>query len=105
MSFHLAASAPFGGCAGVQAGKGSSVSKGETLVDTARNIEAMGVDVMVMSASPFAGAALQLVAGGELQRDQRRRRGSMSTRPRRCWTSTRMAERLRSDWRVSTSRA
>lgn len=28
-------------------GKGSSVSKGETLVDTARNIEAMGVDVMV----------------------------------------------------------
>ncbi len=28
--------------------KGSSVSKGETLVDTARNIEAMGVDVMVM---------------------------------------------------------
>ncbi|MEM1447209.1 MAG: aspartate carbamoyltransferase catalytic subunit [Planctomycetota bacterium] len=28
-------------------GKGSSVSKGETLVDTARTIEAMGVDVMV----------------------------------------------------------
>lgn len=28
-------------------GKGSSVSKGETLVDTARNIEAMGVDVVV----------------------------------------------------------
>ncbi|QOV89360.1 aspartate carbamoyltransferase catalytic subunit [Humisphaera borealis] len=27
--------------------KGSSVSKGETLVDTARNIEAMGVDVIV----------------------------------------------------------
>src|SRR3954451_12233679 len=25
--------------------KGSSVSKGETLIDTARNIEAMGVDV------------------------------------------------------------
>jgi aspartate carbamoyltransferase catalytic subunit len=29
-------------------GKTSSVSKGETLVDTARNIEAMGVDVMVV---------------------------------------------------------
>lgn len=29
------------------AGKGSSVSKGETLRDTARNIEAMGVDVIV----------------------------------------------------------
>lgn len=28
-------------------GKGSSVSKGETLTDTARNIEAMGVDVIV----------------------------------------------------------
>jgi aspartate carbamoyltransferase catalytic subunit len=28
--------------------KGSSVSKGETLVDTARNIEAMGIDVMVV---------------------------------------------------------
>src|SRR5271163_4387023 len=28
--------------------KGSSVSKGETLVDTARNIEAMGVDVIVL---------------------------------------------------------
>src|SRR3954463_3714515 len=28
--------------------KGSSVSKGETLIDTARNIEAMGVDVIVV---------------------------------------------------------
>jgi aspartate carbamoyltransferase catalytic subunit len=29
-------------------GKGSSTVKGETLVDTARNIEAMGVDIMVV---------------------------------------------------------
>jgi aspartate carbamoyltransferase catalytic subunit len=36
--------------------KGSSVSKGETLVDTARNIEAMGVDVIVLR-HPAAGAA------------------------------------------------
>jgi aspartate carbamoyltransferase catalytic subunit len=36
--------------------KGSSVSKGETLVDTARNIEAMGVDVIVIR-HPAAGAA------------------------------------------------
>jgi aspartate carbamoyltransferase catalytic subunit len=36
--------------------KGSSVSKGETLVDTARNIEAMGVDVIVLRHSS-AGAA------------------------------------------------
>lgn len=36
--------------------KGSSVSKGETLVDTARNIEAMGVDIMVVRHAA-AGAA------------------------------------------------
>src|SRR5205085_29010 len=35
---------------------GSSVSKGETLIDTARNIEAMGVDVIVVR-HPAAGAA------------------------------------------------
>src|SRR5947199_2313164 len=35
---------------------GSSVSKGETLIDTARNIEAMGVDVIVIR-HPAAGAA------------------------------------------------
>jgi aspartate carbamoyltransferase catalytic subunit len=36
--------------------KGSSVSKGETLIDTARNIEAMGIDVLVIR-HPAAGAA------------------------------------------------
>src|SRR5918995_1672009 len=36
--------------------KGSSVSKGETLIDTARTIEAMGVDVLVIR-HPAAGAA------------------------------------------------
>jgi aspartate carbamoyltransferase catalytic subunit len=36
--------------------KGSSVSKGETLIDTARNIEAMGVDIIVIRHSA-AGAA------------------------------------------------
>src|SRR5437016_9982402 len=39
--------------------KGSSVSKGETLVDTARNIEAMGVDVIVLRHSA-AGSAMLL---------------------------------------------
>lgn len=39
--------------------KGSSVSKGETLIDTARNIEAMGVDIIVIRHSA-AGAALLL---------------------------------------------
>src|SRR5690348_15486511 len=36
--------------------KGSSVSKGETLIDTARNIEAMGIDIIVVR-HPAAGAA------------------------------------------------
>lgn len=39
--------------------KMSSTSKGETLVDTARNIEAMGVDVMILR-HPAAGAAKRL---------------------------------------------
>lgn len=39
--------------------KGSSISKGETLRDTARNIEAMGVDVIVCR-HPLSGAAVQL---------------------------------------------
>ena len=41
------------------AGKGSSVSKGETLADTARTIEAMGVDVMVIRHG-LSGAAVKL---------------------------------------------
>jgi len=36
--------------------RGSSVSKGETLVDTARNIEAMGIDILVVR-HPAAGSA------------------------------------------------
>src|ERR1700733_15329483 len=39
--------------------KGSSVSKGETLIDTARNIEAMGVDIIVIR-HPAPGAAVLL---------------------------------------------
>ncbi|HZL38500.1 MAG TPA: aspartate carbamoyltransferase catalytic subunit [Tepidisphaeraceae bacterium] len=39
--------------------KGSSVSKGETLIDTARTIEAMGIDIMVLR-HPAAGAATLL---------------------------------------------
>src|SRR5438034_1553484 len=38
--------------------KGSSVAKGETLVDTARNIEAMGVDVIVIRHSAAGSATL-----------------------------------------------
>ncbi len=39
--------------------KMSSTSKGETLIDTAKNIEAMGVDIMVVR-HPAAGAAKRL---------------------------------------------
>jgi aspartate carbamoyltransferase catalytic subunit len=39
-------------------GSGSSVSKGETLIDTARNIEAMGVDVIVLRHAAAGAAAL-----------------------------------------------
>jgi aspartate carbamoyltransferase catalytic subunit len=39
--------------------RGSSVSKGETLIDTARNIEAMGVDVIILR-HPAAGSAMLL---------------------------------------------
>ena len=38
--------------------KGSSVSKGETLIDTARNIEAMGIDVIVLRHSAAGSAEL-----------------------------------------------
>ena len=41
------------------AGRDSSISKGETLSDTARNIEAMGVDVIVCR-HQLSGAAVQL---------------------------------------------
>jgi len=41
------------------AAKGSSVSKGETLADTARNIEAMGIDAIVCR-HPLSGACVQL---------------------------------------------
>ncbi len=40
-------------------GKGSSISKGETLRDTGRNIEAMGIDAIVCR-HPLSGAAVQL---------------------------------------------
>jgi aspartate carbamoyltransferase catalytic subunit len=38
--------------------KGSSVSKGETLIDTARTIEAMGVDIIVLRHSAAGSAEL-----------------------------------------------
>lgn len=57
-SFHLAASRLSADVLDMAA-KGSSVSKGETLRDTARNIEAMGVDLIICR-HPQSGAARQL---------------------------------------------
>jgi len=57
-SFHLAASRLSADVLEM-AGKGSSISKGETLVDTARNIEAMGIDVIVCR-HHHSGAAAHL---------------------------------------------
>src|SRR3954452_17215992 len=38
--------------------KGSSVSKGETLIDTARTIEAMGIDILVLRHKAAGSAQL-----------------------------------------------
>ncbi len=57
-SFHLAASRLSADVLEFSA-KGSSVAKGETLRDTARNIEAMGVDVIVVR-HHLSGAAVQV---------------------------------------------
>jgi aspartate carbamoyltransferase catalytic subunit len=57
-SFHLAASRLSADVLEFSA-KQSSVAKGETLIDTARNIEAMGVDVIVCRHN-LSGAAHQL---------------------------------------------
>ena len=69
--------------------KGSSVSKGETLIDTARNIEAMGVDVIVLRHQAAGSAEMPLA--GEVQRGERRRRGCTSIRRRDCSICTRSA--------------
>ena len=59
-SFRLAASRLSADVLDMSA-SGSSVSKGETLVDTARNIEAMGVDIVVCRHNQ-SGAAIQLAS-------------------------------------------
>ncbi len=51
----------------------SSLSKGETFIDTAKNIEAMNVDVMVMR-HRTPGTPLLAGAARRLRRGQRRRR-------------------------------
>ncbi len=64
---------------------GSSVSKGESLKDTVRNIEAMGVDVVVMPARGLRRAAL-IARNGATASVINAGDGSTSTRPRGCST-------------------
>jgi len=47
------------------AGSGSSLSKGESLTDTARTVEAMGVDALVVRTRASGGAALIAKVKGE----------------------------------------
>ena len=61
-------------------GKGSSVSKGETLADTARNLQAMSPDAIVIR-HPGAGAARLLAEHHRLSGDQCRRRPSRASDP------------------------
>ena len=65
---------------------GCSLSKGETFIDTAKNIEAMGVDVVVVR-HRTPGAAHLLAQHARLLGHQRRRRCRTSTRRRGCSTS------------------
>ena len=53
-----AATARLGGRSTALQGAGSSASKGETFLDTALNVDALGVDVMVVRTSISGGAAL-----------------------------------------------
>ena len=62
------------------ASSGSSVSKGETLVDTARNLEAMHIDMVVIR-HHASGSAEFLGQADPLQRHQRRRREARAPDP------------------------
>ena len=59
---------------------GSSVSKGETLVDTARNLEAMRIDMVVIRHGASGAAAVPRPAHS-LQRHQRGRRQARAPDP------------------------
>ena len=66
----------------------SSVTKGETLLDTARNIEAMHPDVLVIR-HPAGGAAAARGESRRLRGGQRQATALTSTRARACSISSR----------------
>ncbi len=66
--------------------KGSSVSKGESLKDTALTLEAMGADAVVIR-HRASGAPHRLAhAAGSAARWSTPATAPTSTPPRRCWT-------------------
>ena len=65
----------------------SSLSKGETFIDTAKNIEAMGIDIMVIRHADERGSASAEQAC-EVRRHQRRRRCSRTPDARACSMSS-----------------
>ena len=75
--------------------KGSSVSKGESLKDTALTLEAMGADAVVDPAPRLRRAAPAGHLGGSRQRASTPATAPTSTRPRRCSTRTRCAQPAR----------
>ena len=66
---------------------GSSTSKGETFIDTAKNIEAMGIDVIVVRHSS-SGAPHLLAAASEMQASSTPATAPTSIRRRACSTSS-----------------
>ena len=81
----------------------SSVSKGESLVDTVRTIEALGADMLVMR-HPVSGVAVP--RGGDLRRrgPQRRRRLARPPDRRPCSTCTRCGRACPADrWTAARS--
>ena len=68
----------------------SSVLKGETLVDTALNIEAMAPDMIVLRHAS-SGAGHLLSRHLQVAHHQRRRRHARASRRRRCSTPSRSA--------------
>ena len=69
---------------------GSSVEKGESLKDTVQTLSAYQPDLIVIR-TPHVGAAAARRAAGRPPRSSTPATASTSTRPRRCWTSTRCA--------------
>ena len=70
----------------------SSLKKGETLKDTARNLEALNADIIIIRHSA-TGAPHFLSRVLNAQRRQCRRRRARASHPGACWTRSPFAKR------------